>query len=140
MKLNKYLSKFHIIVNFYVLGGELIMSIVEILNKDELNDGEMRMVNIEGREIMIARVGDSYYASDNRCPHMGGNLSMGKLEGTVVTCPRHHSQFDLTDGHVIRWTDWGGIKLSLGKVLKSPRNLKTYDVIIDRDTLLVDLQ
>jgi len=121
-------------------GGELIMSIVEILNKDELNDGEMRMVNIEGREIMIARVGDSYYASDNRCPHMGGNLSMGKLEGTVVTCPRHHSQFDLTDGHVIRWTDWGGIKLSLGKVLKSPRNLKTYDVIIDRDTLLVDLQ
>jgi len=28
------------------------MSIVEILKKDELNDGEMRMVDIEGREIM----------------------------------------------------------------------------------------
>ncbi len=116
------------------------MSIVEILKKDELNDGEMKMVNIEGREIMIARVEDNYYASDNKCPHMGGNLSMGKLEGTVVTCPRHHSQFDLTDGHVIRWTDWSGIKLSLGKVLKSPRNLKTYDVIVDKDTLMVDLQ
>jgi len=32
----------------------------------------------------IARVRDNYYASDNRCPHMGGNLSMRKLEGTVV--------------------------------------------------------
>ena len=28
------------------------MSIVEILKKDELNDGEMRMVDIEGHEIM----------------------------------------------------------------------------------------
>jgi len=58
----------------------------------------------------------------------------------LLSCPRHHSQFDITDGHVIRWTDWSGIKLSLGKVLKSPRNLKIYDVMIDGDTLMVDLQ
>jgi 3-phenylpropionate/trans-cinnamate dioxygenase ferredoxin component len=116
------------------------MSIVEILKKDQINDGEMKMADIEGHEIMIAQVGDNYYASDNRCPHMGGNLSMGKLDGTVVTCPRHHSKFDLTDGHVIRWTDWTGIKLSLGKVLKSPRNLKTYDVTLDGDKIMIDLQ
>ena len=116
------------------------MSLVEILKKDQINDGEMKMADIEGHEIMIAQVGDKYYASDNRCPHMGGNLSMGKLDGTIVTCPRHHSQFDLTDGHVIRWTDWTGIKLSLGKVLKSPRNLKTYEVMLDGDTIMIDLQ
>ena len=114
------------------------MSFVEILKKDELNDGQMKMKEIDGHEFMIAQVGDNYYVADNLCPHMGGNLSKGKLDGTVVMCPRHHSQFDLTDGHVIRWTDWTGIKLSLGKLLKSPRNLKTYEVMIDEDMIKID--
>jgi 3-phenylpropionate/trans-cinnamate dioxygenase ferredoxin subunit len=115
------------------------MSFVEIFKKDDLNDGIMKMANIEGQEILIARVGDEYYVSDNKCPHMGGNLSMGKLEGTVVTCPRHHSQFDLADGHVIRWTDWTGLKLTAGKIFKSPRNLKTYEVKIEEDRIMADL-
>lgn len=116
------------------------MSFVEIFKKDELNDGQMKMTVINGHEILLARVGDEYYASDNLCPHMGGNLSQGKLEGTVVTCPRHHSQFDLSDGRVIRWTDWTGLKLSIGKLLKSPRNLKTYDVKIEGDLIMADVE
>ncbi len=107
------------------------MSFVEIATTDELMDGTMKMATIEGREILLARIGDNYYSADNRCPHMGGNLSMGKLNGTVITCPRHHSQFDLTDGHVIRWTDWTGLKLSIGKALKSPRPLKMHEVKIE---------
>lgn len=116
------------------------MSFVEILKKDRLNDGELKKVDVIGHEFLIARIGDNYYVSDNKCPHMGGNLSMGTLEGTVITCPRHHSQFDLTDGHVIRWTDWKGLKLIGAKILKSPRNLKTYTVKIDGDKILADLE
>ena len=116
------------------------MVFVEILKKDELNDGELKMVDIQGHEFLITRLGDKYYVSDNRCPHMGGNLSMGKLEGTVITCPRHHSQFDLVDGHVIRWTDWTGLKLKAAKVLKSPKNLKTYEVKIEEDRIMADLE
>jgi 3-phenylpropionate/trans-cinnamate dioxygenase ferredoxin subunit len=86
----------------------------------------MTQVSVGGREILVARVGDRYYSADNRCPHMGGNLSQGTLEGTILTCPRHHSQFDLTDGHVVRWTDWTGILLATGKLLKSPRPIKTH--------------
>lgn len=32
------------------------------------------------------------------CPHAGATLSTGELEGTVITCPRHGSQFDVRDG------------------------------------------
>lgn len=120
--------------------GGLRMSFVEILKKDELNDGELKMTVVDDHEILIARVGDNYYVSDNRCPHMGGNLSIGKLEGTVITCPRHHSQFDLTDGHVIRWTDWTGLKLTAAKIFKSPRDLKTYEVKIEEDKILAYLE
>lgn len=114
------------------------MSFEEIITKDKLMDGNMKMATINGHELMLGQVGENYYCTDNRCPHMGGNLSNGKLEGTIVTCPRHHSQFDITDSHVIRWTDWTGIKKSFGKLLKSPKNLKTYNVRVEGEKILVD--
>jgi 3-phenylpropionate/trans-cinnamate dioxygenase ferredoxin subunit len=116
------------------------MSFVEIATIEELADGQMKMATVSEREILLARVGDNYYSADNRCPHMGGNLSMGELNGTVITCPRHHSQFDLTDGHVIRWTDWTGLKLSIGKALKSPRPIKIHEVKIEDNKILVNLK
>lgn len=116
------------------------MGFVEIATSNELADGSMKMATVEGREILLARVGNEYYSADNRCPHMGGNLSQGKLDGTVVTCPRHHSQFDLTDGHVVRWTDWSGFKLSLGKLLKSPRPLKMHEVKIEGEKIMIEVK
>lgn len=115
------------------------MSFVEVATTDELRDISMIMAKVNGHEILLARVDDNYYSADNRCPHMGGNLSQGRLEGTVVTCPKHHSQFDLADGHVIRWTDFSGIKKSIGKLFKSPRPLKTYQVKVEGEKVLVDL-
>lgn len=35
---------------------------------------------------------------DNACPHAGGNLSGGTVEGHVVNCPWHHWRFDLGTG------------------------------------------
>ena len=80
---------------------------------------------------------DKYYATDNRCPHMGGNLSAGKLDGNILTCPRHHSQFDLTDGHVVRWTDWKGMKLCASKLVRSPRPIHIYGLKIEGDKILL---
>jgi 3-phenylpropionate/trans-cinnamate dioxygenase ferredoxin subunit len=103
----------------------------------DFKDGEMRKVLVEDKEVLVARVGPNYYATQDRCQHLGGDLSMGKLEGTVVTCPRHHSQYDLKDGHVVRWTDWTGLKLSVAKIAKSPRPLKTYEVRVEGGKVLV---
>ncbi len=111
---------------------------VEVAQASDLSDGSMRAVKVGEREILLARVAGRYYASDNRCPHMGGNLSQGKLDGTMVTCPRHASQFDLTDGHVVRWTDWTGVKLAVSKVVRSPRPLRTYPVKVDGNRILIE--
>ncbi len=116
------------------------MSFVELTVKNEIKDGQMKMFIIDDHEYMMARVGDNFYCTDNRCPHMGGDLSQGSLNGTVVTCPRHQSQFDLTDGHNIRWTNWTGIKLALGKLLKSPRPIKMYEVKVEGDKIMADLE
>jgi 3-phenylpropionate/trans-cinnamate dioxygenase ferredoxin subunit len=110
----------------------------EVVKTEELESGTMKMVMAEGREILLARIGDKYYATDDRCPHMKGDLSRGKLEGTVVTCPRHGSQFDITNGRVVRWLK-GGLMSKLGGALKPSEALKMYDVKIEGDKVLVEV-
>lgn len=92
-------------------------NLVEVAKSGELAEGTMKEVLTQGHEILLARVGDKYYAANNRCPHMGGKLSQGKLEGTVVTCPRHGAQFDLSDGHVIRWAQMPS-PISVGRIAR----------------------
>jgi 3-phenylpropionate/trans-cinnamate dioxygenase ferredoxin subunit len=106
----------------------------------EVPSGTMKKVILGDREILLAHIGNAYYAANNTCPHMGGDLSKGTLEGTVVTCPNHHSQFDLRDGHVVRWTDLSGIVLAVANVLKPPRTLKTHEVKIEGERILVRLR
>ena len=114
-------------------------SMIEVGKSREFQNGTMKEVVVEGHEILIARVGDKYYATDNRCTHMGGKLSHGKLEGTVVTCPRHGSQFELKDGGVVRWLKGSGFLSVLGKALKSPRPLSRYNVQVIDDKILVEV-
>jgi len=56
---------------------------VEVLKVDGLKDGQMKAVKAGGQEILVAKVGGKFYAAENKCPRMGGNLAQGKLEGTV---------------------------------------------------------
>jgi 3-phenylpropionate/trans-cinnamate dioxygenase ferredoxin subunit len=109
----------------------------EISKMDELKKGTMKAVNVEGRQILLARVGDKYYAVGNLCPHMKGDLSQGKLEGTVVTCPVHGSKFDISNGQVVRWLK-GGLTSRLGKALKLSRNLMVYSVKVEDGKVLVE--
>jgi len=113
---------------------------VQVSKTGELGDGTMEAVNVEGREILLARLGDKYYAADSNCPHMGGKLSKGKLEGTVVTCPLHGSQFDLSDGHVVRWLKGAGLASRIGKALKSPRPLAVHNVKVEDDRILIKIE
>jgi 3-phenylpropionate/trans-cinnamate dioxygenase ferredoxin subunit len=115
-----------------------VAEFIEVPGAQELQNGQMKMFKIGNKEVLLARVGDSFYAADNRCPHMGGKLSEGKLEKTVVTCPRHNSRFDLTDGHVVRWTDWSGVLLSLSRVVRAPRPINTYRVRVEGGKILVE--
>ena len=112
---------------------------VEAGKKGELAEGTMKEVTLEGRKLLLARLGSKYYAADNVCPHMGAKLSEGKLEGSVLTCPRHGSQFDLSDGHVIRWTNFPSVVSSLAKLVKKPHPLKIYSVKLDGDKILIEV-
>jgi 3-phenylpropionate/trans-cinnamate dioxygenase ferredoxin subunit len=113
--------------------------VLELSKTGDFEDGTMKEVSADGREILVVRVGDNYYAADNRCPHQGGNLSRGKLEGTVVTCPLHGSQFDITDGRVVRWLKGSGLMSKVDKALKLGKPLTVYSVKVEQDRILVQV-
>jgi|SRR6266853_3534529 nitrite reductase/ring-hydroxylating ferredoxin subunit len=64
--------------------------------------GQMRAVHVAGTTVDIANANGQLYAIDDTCTHMGCSLATGTLDGTVVTCRCHGSQFDVTSGDVIR--------------------------------------
>ena len=66
------------------------------------SEGEMRVLDMDGTKVCIAAAGGSLYVFDDACTHMGCSLGEGTLEGAIVTCPCHGSQFDVTSGAVIR--------------------------------------
>ena len=50
----------------------------------------------------IFNVGGNFCATQAKCPHRGGALAPGKLEGSTITCPLHGSQFNVCTGEVLR--------------------------------------
>ena len=111
---------------------------IEVAKIEELKSGTMKMVMAEEHEILLARVGDKHYATANRCSHMSGDLSQGQLEGTIVTCPRHGSQFDISNGRAVRWLK-GGLMSKLGGALKISKVLTVYNVAVEGDSVLVEI-
>ena len=103
----------------------------------EVPVGTMKVVELDGHTLLVANAGGEFLVSDARCPHLGGHLDRGTLEGSVVTCPLHHSQFDLTDGHVVRWTDWKGAALTIAELTRHPRPLRVYESAVADGIVMV---
>lgn len=57
-----------------------------------------KFVEVGGKEIALFRVGDKVYATTNVCPHQGGPLAEGTMDGTAIVCPWHSWVFDVTTG------------------------------------------
>jgi nitrite reductase/ring-hydroxylating ferredoxin subunit len=75
---------------------------VKIANANELNHGECKVYEIEGREIALFNVNGEFFAISNTCPHRGGPLGEGFLEEGIVSCPWHGWQFDVKTGQNAR--------------------------------------
>jgi nitrite reductase/ring-hydroxylating ferredoxin subunit len=52
--------------------------------------------------VAVYHIGGKLHAISDVCPHAGASLCEGELAGDIVTCPRHGSQFRVTDGERVR--------------------------------------
>ncbi|HKW56248.1 MAG TPA: Rieske 2Fe-2S domain-containing protein [Candidatus Acidoferrum sp.] len=68
----------------------------------EISPGNIREVQVGGVAIALANVSGKFYAINNSCLHHGGPLGEGELRDSVVTCPWHGWQYDVTTGKVVQ--------------------------------------
>ncbi|HEY6580911.1 MAG TPA: DUF2231 domain-containing protein [Rubrobacter sp.] len=75
---------------------------VAVLGENELAQGELRRVEVEGVGVLMSRsLGGGVCAIAAICNHFSGPLEQGEREGDTVVCPLHGSRFDLCSGQVI---------------------------------------
>jgi len=68
-------------------------------------ENEGQLIVADGQEIALFKLGDQFYALENRCPHRGGYLADGAIRGGQVTCPLHGWTFDLASGQSVNRPD-----------------------------------
>ena len=113
---------------------------VEVCDSEDLPEGGVRILDVDGFSIGVFRIGEGLRAIRNECPHNGAELCRGHvssayppgppasfvpepaLEGRVITCPWHGRQFDIVTGQAL--FEHGGSVL-------------TYDVWEDDGKVLV---
>jgi nitrite reductase/ring-hydroxylating ferredoxin subunit len=98
---------------------------VKLCDRSLLLEGELRSFKVRGREVLAVSLSGKIFCLDGRCTHAGAPLAEGTLEGEVLTCPWHYSQFNITRGEVIR-----------GPAAKP---LKSYGVKEEGNTVFIDL-
>lgn len=68
--------------------------------KDELEVDQMKLLRVNGRRVVLARIESGYVAFDDHCTHRGASLADGAVIRGIVQCPWHGSQFDCRTGAV----------------------------------------
>ncbi|KRF29731.1 thiamine pyrophosphate-binding protein [Phycicoccus sp. Soil802] len=70
----------------------------EVPPQDVPDEGRVRSVTVDGRSIALTRCGGQLGALENHCPHQGGPLGEGSIEGGLLRCPWHGYDYDPITG------------------------------------------
>ncbi len=72
-----------------------------VLPFEKVAEQKLYRVTASGVPVVLLRQGEQVYAISATCPHAGGPLDEGPLQGDVVECPWHGSRFCIRDGRVL---------------------------------------
>jgi 3-phenylpropionate/trans-cinnamate dioxygenase ferredoxin subunit len=74
---------------------------VDVADVNDVPEGKTKHVEVKQKEILLANSHGKVYALCDRCSHNNAPLSMGTLNGKVITCPMQGARFDVTTGKKI---------------------------------------
>jgi nitrite reductase/ring-hydroxylating ferredoxin subunit len=107
------------------------MTYHSVAKTTDIAPGTMKSVVAGGKKVLVANVDGAFYAMQQRCPHLGGNLARGKLAGKTVTCPLHKATFDLATGEVTEVAHLLFMKFKT-------KTAQTFPLKIEGDAILVE--
>lgn len=102
------------------------MSRERVAAVSDVPEGEVRVVECDGRSLALSNIGGEFFAIDNVCTHDSGPLGEGRLQRDRVICPRHGAAFDARSGRVL--------------TLPAVRGVGAYAVSVEGDDVFVDCE
>ncbi len=96
---------------------------LKVATASEVEAGACKAFEADGKTIVLYNVDGEFFATSSKCPHQGGPLGDGLVDGKTVTCPWHAWQFDLVTGEAIFDP---GFKIDCFKVA-----LRGDDILVD---------
>ncbi len=72
-----------------------------VMPLESVEENRLYRVTVAGVPVVLLRHGLQLYAISATCPHAGGPLDEGTLQGDIVECPWHGSRFCMRDGRVL---------------------------------------
>ena len=127
---------------------------VQVGKVSEITNGQIKHVDINGKEVVIVNFNGKFYAFDERCGHMNARLSNGNMNQNIVTCPFHSAKFDITTGKKVSEPileippdmeplppKWQKYMENVGKEMSFIKtyNQKTYEVTIEEDAIKIKM-
>ena len=100
------------------------MPFIAIAKIDQLSAGQPHPIHAAGKDLVLCQVGGELYVVEGVCPHLGGPLGHGTLDGRMLICPWHAWEFDCTTGEHDR---------------NPALRVATYPVAVSEGEVLVDL-
>ena len=83
---------------------------IKVAVTGDIPPNQGKQVEVREKKIALFKLEGKYYAIDNTCPHRGGPLSEGELQGDEITCPWHGAKFKVTSGDVLSPPASQGVK------------------------------
>lgn len=99
----------------------------DALPADYLSPGESMTVSVDEFPVAIANVNGDFFAFQNMCPHQATSLGGRPVDGCIITCSQHSSQYDVTTGECVRPAEGDGFD----------QDLRTFEVEVVDDVIRV---
>ena len=100
------------------------MGLVKVAKVSELLPGQSKTIVANGKEVGVYNVGGEFFCIDNMCPHAGGPIADGQIEGEVVYCPYHMWPFNVKTGEA---------------TFNSNVCVQKFDCSVEGDTVFVEI-
>jgi 3-phenylpropionate/trans-cinnamate dioxygenase ferredoxin subunit len=122
--------------------------------------GTRRLVEVQGRGIVVFNIKGEFFALANRCPHQGGSLCHGRLTGLVesqepgkyrytrrgeiIRCAWHGWEFDVRTGK--SWCDPSRVRARQfpvsvapgAQLVEGPYVAETFTVGVEDDYVVLE--
>ena len=126
----------------------------------DIPPGGRKLVQVNGRAVVVFNLGGELFALNNRCPHRGGSLCAGVTtglvlsdqpgdyqytrKGEIIRCPWHSWEFDIRTGQ--SWCDPGKVKARKYQVsvepgatlVEGPYKAETFPVSVENAYVVVE--